>query len=289
MNDTVQDIFGNAVEKDLLLRDRFIEPPFSVLDTKLGPWLNRKRMWISRGIESEVGREDNLINYSNTLLKRMPTNKGSSIFDPVLCEIMYHWFCNPNGKILDPFAGGSVRGVVAHYLEYDYTGIELRQEQVNNNKEQASKILKPDNQPNWVVGDSNVVLDDMTDTYDFVFSCPPYAYLEKYSELPGDISNMTYEDFLVAYKSIINKSCKLLKPGGYACFVVGEVRDRKGKYLGFVPDTIESFQEANMAYYNEAILLTSMGTAAMRAPRQFKASEKVVKIHQNILVFKKPE
>jgi hypothetical protein len=31
----------------------------------------------------------------------------------VLCEIAYRWFSPPGGLILDPFAGGSVRGIVA--------------------------------------------------------------------------------------------------------------------------------------------------------------------------------
>ena len=41
---------------------------------------------------------------------------GTSIFDPVLCELVYRWFCPSKGKILDPFAGGSVRGIVAAHL-----------------------------------------------------------------------------------------------------------------------------------------------------------------------------
>src|SRR6185295_8430413 len=28
---------------------------------------------------------------------------GTSIFDPVLCELAYKWFCPPGGSILDPF------------------------------------------------------------------------------------------------------------------------------------------------------------------------------------------
>ena len=41
---------------------------------------------------------------------------GTSIFDPVLCELTYRWWCPKDGVVLDPFAGGSVRGVVAAWL-----------------------------------------------------------------------------------------------------------------------------------------------------------------------------
>lgn len=51
------DLFGNEIIKDEILRDRFIEPPFSVLDTKSGNWQRRKKLWITKGIKSEVGRD----------------------------------------------------------------------------------------------------------------------------------------------------------------------------------------------------------------------------------------
>jgi hypothetical protein len=44
---------------------QFIIPPFSILDTKNGKWQERKSGWLSLGIKSEVGRDDNLT-YSNS-------------------------------------------------------------------------------------------------------------------------------------------------------------------------------------------------------------------------------
>ena len=194
---------------------------------------------------------------------------------------------NGGGTILDPFAGGSVRGIVANYLGYKYTGIDIRQEQIDSNREQALSILEINNQPNYYVGDSNKVLDNIWNTeFDMIFSCPPYANLEKYSDLDGDISNMKYDDFLIAYESIIAKSCQKLKKGGHAIFVVGEVRDKNGFYYGFVPDTINAFKKAGMKFYNEGILSTSLASAAIRVAGNMK-TKKLVKVHQNILDFVK--
>ena len=283
------DLFGNEIVHDPILRDKFIEPPFSVLDTKSGSWQNRKRLWKTLGMQSEVGRE-HVVVIANSFAKYGKTSMPEvSIFDPALCEVLYHWFCEPGGKILDPFAGGSVRGIVANKLGYKYTGIDIRQNQIDSNREQALQILDINNQPQWYVGDSDKVLDDLfVHDFDFVFSCPPYADLEVYSDLPGDISNMNYLEFLVAYESIIKKSCKKLKPGGFACFVVGEVRDKYGNYIGFVPDTIRAFQNCGMKFYNEGILLNAIATASLRAGNNMK-NKKLVKVHQNILVFKKEE
>jgi len=294
-----KDLFGNEIVKDVLLRDKFLEPPFSVLDTRTSSWQNRKKLWISKGLKSEVGRKENLTHvmpmrsYDSENMADEYYEKGketgTSVFDPSLTELMYKWFCPEGGNILDPFAGGSVRGVVANYLGYKYTGLELRQEQVDSNREQGMDILPIENQPQWYCGDSEKLLDDKWNLkFDFLFSCPPYADLEVYSDLPDDLSNMDYKDFLSKYCSIIRKSLELLKPNSYACFVVGDVRDKQGYYLDFISDTKKAFINSGAKLYNEAILLNSVGTASMRANRIFSAGQKLVKIHQNVLIFKKP-
>jgi len=65
---------------------------------------------------------------------------STSIFDPTLCELVYRWFCPPGGTVLDPFAGGSVRGIVASKLGREYVGIDVRQVQVDANVRQADRI-----------------------------------------------------------------------------------------------------------------------------------------------------
>lgn len=283
-------------KQKISLRDKFIEPPFTLLDSKTASWRGRMKHFKDLGIKGELGRNVKSKNRMKAIDGKNPSllsignneKKGSfiSIFDPALCEVLYKWFCPDNGTILDPFAGGSVRGIVANYLGYKYSGIDIIKEQVESNREQAKEILKADNQPKWWVGDSNELLGKSDRVFDMVFSCPPYANLEVYSELDGDISNMNYIDFMKSYEEIIAKSCNLLKSGGYACFVVGEVRDKKGNYIGFVPDTINAFKKCGMDFYNEAIYLQGLGTAAMRANNNMK-KQKLVKIHQNVLVFKK--
>ena len=214
---------------------------------------------------------------------------GTSIFDPVLCELMYKWFCPDAGKILDPFAGGSVRGIAANLLGYDYTGIELREEQIVANVEQGHGIL-PDNMPEWICGNSRDVcgLVDNTKHFDFIFSCPPYYDLEVYSDLKGELSNYkSYKSFLHHYKIIITQCMSLLKEDRFACFVVSNIRDKKGFYLNFCSDTIAAFQKAGAYLYNEIILVTAIGSLPIRVGRQFMNGRKIGKTHQNILVFYK--
>lgn len=350
------------------LADRFVVPPFSVLDARSGPWQDRKRRWLTLGIRSEEGRGEAAGQTGVTkavpgggggawigrtedgstvaqgekyrkgqaltlpsLSGRVPdyyaqkeaaearlgrqlsntefeaehlvisgdtatlSTSGTSIFDPVLCELVYRWFSPAGAEILDPFAGGSVRGVVAGILGRHYTGIDLRGEQIAANREQWQEIggrlddAAAGPMPTWIEGDSRLqeTLLPADATYDLIFTCPPYADLEVYSDDPRDLSTMSYKDFVAAYRQIIAQAVARLRPDRFAAIVVGEVRDRKGAYYNFVGDTIQAFVDAGAAYYNEAILVTPIGSLAVRAPRQFMAGRKMGKTHQNVLVFVK--
>lgn len=210
---------------------------------------------------------------------------GTSIFCPVLCEVIYNWFSPEGGFVYDPFAGGSVRGVVAELLNRKYIGIDLSEKQVDSNQLNADKLNVC---PVWHCDDSRNVdkyIDD--ETMDFVFSCPPYHNLEKYSNHPLDLSNMNYADFLEAYTDIIFKACRKLKNNRFAVFVVGDIRDNKGAYRDFISETKKLFRSQGLCLYNEIILLEQYGTAPMRTSNIFKAKKKLLKVHQNVLVFYK--
>ena len=316
------------------LSDRFLVPPFSVLNARDGRWQERKKQWIKLGIKSELGRSEEIAEGSDQkkarkketgglLMKSWTSHpvfyqqktakekelgrklttaefledyfvipddslaSGTSIFDPMLTEVCYTWFVPKGGVILDPFAGGSVRGIVANKLGYSYHGVELSKPQVEENRIQAQEII-PEHPPTWHAGDSMNIQEYCKGLEaDFLFTCPPYADLEVYSTDPSDLSTMEYPKFREAYFEIIKRSATLLKEDRFAAIVVGDVRDKKGHYYDFVGDTVQAFRDAGLEYYNEAILVTTVGSLAIRVGRQFQAGRKLGKSHQNILVFVK--
>ena len=399
------DLFGeiNKGNQASILGGRFLLPPFSVLSARDGWWQDRKRAWLSLGIQSELGRGEtagNKLTMSDTIKalkphadkagessaafknqgalralqsgvsnaartfgqdlmrgeyvvgsgsnvrpgggdawagkarrqatatpygaigaqddtsrriaaatpsgltwqgkaaefdgyrvqngERAETNiSGTSIFDPVLCEIAYRWFSPPSGLVLDPFAGGSVRGIVAAKLGREYIGCDLRAEQVEANREQAGLLCAGSVMPVWVCGDSATEIPALECAPDFIFSCPPYGDLEVYSDDPADLSNMPLAVFRAAYRAIIAAAVAALKPDRFACFVVGDYRDKKGFYCNFVGETVAAFEAAGARLYNEAILVTAVGSLPIRVSMQFSAGRKLGKTHQNILIFVK--
>jgi hypothetical protein len=303
---------------------QWAESGLSCFDAKVGDWITRKEAWIALGLRSDEGRDSDLIwSHSshgkevyflkNELMKAsggispsweeieeeaekrgIKLRERTSIFDPVLCELLVSWFCPAAGRVIDPFAGGSVRGIVSTALGRSYTGIDLRPEQVAANVYQWNAIAGegagalPWAKPDWIVGDSMDILELVSSIpFDFMLSCPPYADLEVYSDKEGDLSHMEFPEFLSAYRQIIDRTASLLAPNRFAAWVVGEIRGPDGSYRNFVPETIKAFNDAGMTLYNEAVLLIQLASLPIRAGRQFTSSRKMGKAHQNVLIFVK--
>jgi len=262
------------------LRNDFVAPPFSVLDAAQGYWMERKRFWKAHGAVGTHSRQ------RGTTYSAAKGFEDTSAFDPVLAECMCLWFCPPKGSILDPFAGEYVKGMVAAQMGFDYTGLELDAGQVQENEEQARKFGQS---PKWLVGDSAKMSEIVPDgeSFDLIFTSPPYYDLEQYSKGETDGSaKKTYEEFMEWYKNVFAQAVARLKWNRFLIVKVGEIRDKKtGFYRNFVGDNISCFLSLGLRYYNELVLHTADGRAGHRARRQMTTGRKVVKTHQTVLCF----
>jgi ParB-like chromosome segregation protein Spo0J len=330
------------------LSDRFLFPPFTLLDARSGAWRERKRQWVGLGIESEVGRtglrktaisensgsggdprfyeakreKENELGQTLTTAEFEAdywedsreggtlSTAGTSIFDPVLCEIVYRWFSGPGARVLDPFAGGSVRGIVAARLGREYVGIDLRREQIEANIEQGQALVGADQpMPAWLAGDARDAVSVIGDAqigdnvelhvdqkvepvktiieqFDLLFTCPPYWNREVYSTDERDLSTINDWDlFLAEYALALTQPVQLLGDDRFAAIVVGDLRARDGRMLSLVQATIAIMRDLGCDYYNEAIYLTPVGSLRIRAGRHFVKSRKLGRTHQQLLIF----
>lgn len=308
---------NSAPESSLF--DRFIVPPFSILDTRKGYWQDRKKKWYELMGDLGDSRKDTLVTsleikykdlYQRTREHRKELGlsfkeyidkyvsqedlekeqakivaQGVSIFDPVVSEIMCRWFTPKSGsKIFDCFAGDTAKGLVFAECGHSFVGIELRPEQVEiNNK----IIVDRGKDIRYICDDGqNVAKHIEPESQDLLFSCPPYFDLEVYSDLPNDASNQgTYEDFIQVLDNGFSGAVGCLKNNRFAVIVVGDVRDKKtGFYYDFCGDIKRIFKQNGMRLYNEIILVEQTASTALRASRYMDA-RKVAKTHQHVLVF----
>ncbi len=308
---------NSAPESSLF--DRFIVPPFSILDTRKGYWQDRKKKWYELMGDLGDSRKDTLVTsleikykdlYQRTREHRKELGlsfkeyidkyvsqedlekeqakivaQGVSIFDPVVSEIMCRWFTPKSGsKIFDCFAGDTAKGLVFAECGHSFVGIELRPEQVEINNEIIADRGKD---IRYICDDGqNVSKHIEPESQDLLFSCPPYFDLEVYSDLPNDASNQgTYEDFIQVLDNGFSWAVGCLKNNRFAVIVVGDVRDKKtGFYYDFCGDIKRIFKQNGMRLYNEIILVEQTASTALRASRYMDA-RKVAKTHQHVLVF----
>ena len=305
---------NSAPESSLF--DRFIVPPFSILDTRKGYWQDRKKKWYDIIGDMGESRNDTLVTsleikykdlYQRTREHRKELGisfkeyidkyvsqedlekeqakivaQGVSILDPVMAEIVCRWFGQENGKAFDCFAGDSVFGFVAAYLGNDFTGVELREKQAALNNERVEGM-----NARYICDDGqNVAQHIEPESQDLLFSCPPYFDLEKYSDLPNDASNQgSYEDFIKILENAFTGAVSCLKENRFAAICVGDVRDKNtGFYYDFCGDIKRIFKQNGMRLYNEIILVEQTASTALRASR-YMDSRKVAKTHQHLLVF----
>lgn len=261
---------------DRNLVDIFTVPPLTVLDVKQTYWKTRKKYWLAKIHDSSIGRSNDLLKFSKLMQKKhLPTSK----FDPVLTEILVSWFTAPSDVIYDPFSGGSIRGEISSELGRTYIGVDVRPEQVEVNNSLSIKNAT------WICQSSVDYVQP--GSADYVFSCPPYLWLEKYSDNPADLSTMDEESFYQSYEIIIKNSLETLKNDRFASFVVSNVRRKTGGYSNMVGKTIEYFEKHGAMFYNDMVLLQEPASAAMRAFNFMNRSRIVARNHQNVLVFVK--
>lgn len=281
-NEITSEIEDKEIKAHAKLTDKFIVPPFSILDTRQGYWQERKKYWRELICDNGESRENTLGETKGEKnIYKNHVNNGVSLLDPVLSELVNLWFGLPKSKTFDCFAGDSVFGYVSSYLGNEFTGIELRQEQANLNNQRVKGF-----QSKYICDDGQNVLNHIEpNSQDLLFSCPPYFDLEVYSDLPNDASNQKeYSDFLKILDNAFTGAIKCLKDNRFAIITVGDVRDKKGFYYRFVDDIKDIFKRNGVLLYNEMILVEPIGLNAMHVNKPME-NRKLLKCHQNVLVF----
>ena len=280
-------------EEQSSLYDKYVLLPLSSMLLQNPHAVARRKYWEEQGLVAGEGRNTDVYEGLPADASTNVKHKSSS-FNPVLCEVVYKWFAPENAFVIDPFAGGITSAAVASRLGLKFVGFDIRKEQIDSNYASFSRFEQGnDIKPLWICGDSKKAVPEFLakteEKPNFFFTCPPYWNLEKYSELEGDISNIkSYEDFLREYKEILKVSLSSLQEGDYAAIVVGDIRDEfTGYMLNFDSTTIEYFKEFGFELANRIFVANHAGSATLRADKYMRY-KKVVKTHQDLLVFQKP-
>ena len=218
------------------------------------------------------------------------SGRGSflSKFNSEYAKRIIEMWSKEDDLIVDPFAGRSSRPLVSTLMGRNYMGFDVVKDNLQEAKEQYNELKKERKLGKLKLIDSS---SEHIDNYlhsgvaDMILTCPPYFNIEKYESADGQLTDIKkYEDFLLIYKSILNKCCNKLKPGGFFAVVLANFRI-DGKLYDFCGDTKDILKK-ELTYHDEIILEMS---PAKRHPLYTQAITNLncLKTHEYCLVFRK--
>ncbi len=108
------DLFGNVVPK-LSMIDKIGFIPLSIWERD---WTKTKKYKEIIGDKAQEREQGASYGFMDT----------ASIFNPDLAIKILSAYAPDNAKIIDPFAGGGTRGIIADKMGHTYHGVESRQE-----------------------------------------------------------------------------------------------------------------------------------------------------------------
>ena len=220
---------------------------------------------------------------SNRSDRRHGVNNGKcSVFNPQLAQMILAAYAPMNGKIYDPFGGGGTRGYIATKMGYDYTGVEIREEEYNRVLAQMKE---------WNLNFKFILADSVkyspNESFDFIYTCPPYYDLEAYSDMEEDLSNApSYMEYLNMLQKVLKNCYDVLKKDSFAVFVVGNFRNKKGELEHLNGDLITKAKEVGFKLWDELIWMGASNVALTRCGK-FEKNRKSVRMHEYIIILKK--
>jgi DNA modification methylase len=254
-----------------------------------------------------------------------PDGISFSKFSYGLCEYVIKYWSRRGDTILDPFMGWGTRcacsvGLGRRYIGYevapsmfkrsskfvsDISGRLLRiaatsemktasLDDITKNNGHAARPRSaiPSDIPYQLVLGDGVSLSPRYDRTIFpkismILTCPPYWNVEEYESVSGQLSDIgDYGDFMDRLGQGLALQYRLLAPGGFAIYVVGDFR-YEGQLKLMHKDTLE--QGISVGFEPWDVLISIVGSPFLHLGAKRTANQRYTcKVHDYVIVFRKP-
>lgn len=220
---------------------------------------------------------------------------SQSYFNPVVAERIVKFYTEKGENILDPFMGRATRMITALALGRNYVGFDVSPKSINFNHKRLDEVQKE--QMAKFETKATLFLSDGTklapegiplaeESFDLIFTCPPYWDLEKYESVNGQLSDcLSYEEFMIKIEKSVQRCREVLKKGRHCIWVVNDFR-KEGHYYNFHGDLISLFLKNRWNLHDIVINVLISPYMHLGAERNDELKY-MAKQHEYILVFKK--
>lgn len=153
-------------------------------------------------------------------------------------------YSKKNDWILDQFLGSGTTLIEAKLLGRNAIGVDINSEAIklsntnlNFTCQESSKIFTKQ-------GNATELSFIKDESINLICTHPPYADIIRYSKkIPGDISHLKYEEFLMALEQVAREAYRVLKKQGICAFMIGDIR-RAGYVLPLGMNSMQKFVDA---------------------------------------------
>lgn len=213
-----------------------------------------------------------------------------SIFPFDLAQKILRFYSTKNDVIFDPFSGHLTRWYCCylndrHYFGYDISKLffEKNSKILKNLISQSLSQSKP--KINLYNKDSRH-LHFPNNSFDLIFTSPPYYDLEFYGDEQGQLGNCKdYISFLDDMRQIVSECYRVLKPDKFIVFNVNDFV-KEGIFYPYHCDIIRIFEDIGFKLHDVVIVdwQTSIGKAFVT---EIFERKKTAKRHEYLIVAKK--
>ena len=230
--------------------------------------------------------------------------KHPAMFPIALARRLIECFMTKQARlVLDPFAGVGSTLIAAKELSKDAIGIEISPEFAEIARNRVSQVMsfERDTDIKIHIADSLDLCKYVPDnSVDMVITSPPYwdILLEKrtadnketrnYGEMKADLGKIRdYKEFLMQLSRVFAQVYDVMKPKGYCCVVVMDLR-KKNRFYPLHMDISQSME--NIGFVLDDMVIWNRGQEYNNLrPLGYPSVFRVNRIHEFILIFQKPE
>lgn len=136
--------------------------------------------------------------------------------------------------VLDQFAGSGTTIIEAKLLRRRSIGIDINPQAIEIARQRTNFIISPENEedviyePEIYSGDARNLSPIGDNSVDLICAHPPYAETLRFSSgIAGDLSHLKVDEFISDMHQVVRECFRVLKPGKYCAFLVGDTRRNK--------------------------------------------------------------
>jgi DNA modification methylase len=216
-------------------------------------------------------------------------------FSPFIPRNLIEKYTNKGDWVLDQMVGGGTTLVECKLLQRNGIGIDINPDAIMVTKNRLDFHYEPVNvdykEPiiKTYVGDARNLDKIKDESIDLIVTHPPYASIKRYTrgKVKGDISQLSFPDYLQAMKEIAEESLRVLKQDKYCAILIGDTRKQR-HFIPIAYKVMEKFLEVGFVLKEDIIKLQHhVSTSRGRWSKPYYDFYKIM--HEHLFVFRKPK